>query len=125
MKHRLQLIIEGNEIKPRNSEEDSKARLVNDATIEALRQRAHSAERDASVLGGLVSAMKQMLANQWEQENSGNSLMQQRARVLEQTQSVWEAETEAAKQRANSLERQLQGKDETIQALRAQLLNRK
>lgn len=125
MKNRLQLIIEGNELKPRNTEEDAKARLVNNATIEALRQRAQTAERDAAVLGGLVSAMKQMLTNQWEQENGSDSLIQQKAKVLEQNQSVWEAEAEAAKLRAIALERQLQGKDETIQALRAQLSSRK
>ena len=123
--HRLQLIIEGNELKPQNPEEDKKAQLVKDATIEALRQRAQSAERDSAVLSGLVSAMKQMLTNQWELQNGGNSHLQEKTRVLEQTQSVWEAETEAARQRATALERQLQGKDETIQALRAQLQYRK
>ena len=123
MKHRLQLIIEGNELNPRNPEEDSKAKLVSDATIEALRQRAQAAERDVAVLGGLVSAMKQMLTNQWEQQAGVNSPIQEKARLLEQNQSVWEAEAEAAKQRATALERQLQGKDETIKALRAQLLN--
>ncbi len=125
MKLRLELIIEGNELKPRSSEDESKERLVNETTIGALRQRAQLAERDVAVLSGLVSAMKQMLANQWDQQSGDASPLQEKARTLEKNQAAWEAETLAAKERAQTLERQLQGKDETIQALRAQLLNRK
>jgi hypothetical protein len=125
MKLRLELIIEGNELKPRSSEDESKARLVNEQTIGALRERAQLAERDVAVLSGLVSAMKQMLANQWDQQSGDASPLQEKARALEKNQAAWEAETLAAKERAQVLERQLQGKDETIQALRAQLLNRK
>jgi hypothetical protein len=125
MKLRLELIIEGNELKPRSSEDESKSRLVNEATIGALRQRAQLAERDVAVLSGLVSAMKQMLANQWDQQNGDTSPLQEKAQALEKNQAAWEAETMAAKERAQALERQLQGKDETIQELRAQLLKRK
>jgi cupin superfamily acireductone dioxygenase involved in methionine salvage len=124
MKHRLELVIEGNGLKAMSSEDEDKARRTYEATIDALRQRAQFAERDVAVLGGLVSAMKQMLISQWQEQGS-HSPLHEKTQVLLQNQSVWESETVAARERANSLERQLQGKDETIRALRAQLGDRK
>ena len=119
MKNRLELIIEGNGLKALGAEERERERCTTEATIQALRERAQNAERDASVFGGMVDAMKQILVTQWEQKEKPP--LQEKLEMLERNQKVWEAEAATQKGRASALERQLQGKDETIQALRAQL----
>ncbi len=124
-KKQLDLIMEGNYLKPLDTTEESQATKVSEATVEALRQRAALAERDVAVLNGIVEAMKRMLAIQWDQKDQGVTSLKDKVELLERNQSVWEAETKAAKDRVRVLERQMQGKDETIAALRAQLLSRK
>jgi hypothetical protein len=91
---------------------------------EALRRRADAAEKEAYVLEGTVVGLRRMLAQTWEGEGEEVEALRARLRAHEENVGVWERQVAAERQRCLDVAAKMQGKDEVIKSLQAQLFRR-
>lgn len=91
---------------------------------EALRRRADAAEKEVYVLEGTVAGLRRMLAQTWEGEGEELEALRARLRAHEVNADVWERQILAERQRCLDVAAKMQGKDEAIKSLQAQLFRR-